>query len=154
MSDEENVYKFFNYVPESINLPKPSVEKNVTATKIDSVTKGVEFVPYWRTVLNKNGITLIVNDAIRLAVMYFNKKQTANRANTWYNWGLGQLIPSNYRPVRQFIQPAHLYFKQVKIVPSGVIYFSSEVEGTATYTTSIVYPYFSNREEPPDPDTN
>lgn len=153
MSDEENVYKFFNYVSESIILPQsPSVEKNVTATKIDSVTDGVEFVPYWRTVKNENGVTLIVNEATRLAIIYLNGMKTANRANEWYNWG--EAIPDKYKPVRMFMQQAGLGGQLVRILPNNKIQYLLPTANTSIRClASIVYPFFNNYVDPPDDPT-
>lgn len=148
MSSYENEFKFFVRVDEDIVLPKtPTKEENVSATRIDSVTDGVEFVPYWRTI--KTGeITIIVNDALRLAILYVSASHYARDAYTWYDWGT---IPDGYRPVRQFTQVAHITGGQIKITPKGKVQYMSTVErATRTYVGSIVYPYFNNHVDPPE----
>lgn len=124
-----------------------NTEENAVGKKIDSVTDGVEFVPYWRTI--KTGeITIIVNDALRLAILYVSGKHYARDANTWYDWGT---IPNGYLPVRQFTQVAHITGCQIKITPKGKVQYMSPVERvTRTYVGSIVYPYFSDHVEPPE----
>ena len=148
MSSYENEFKFFVRVDEDIVLPKtPTKEENVSATRIDSVTDGVEFVPYWRTIKNDE-ITIIVNDALRLAILYVSASHYARDAYTWYDLGT---IPNGYRPVRQFTQVAHTYGCQIKITPKGKVQYMSPVErGTRTYVASIVYPYFNNHVDPPE----
>lgn len=148
MSSYENEFKFFVRVNEDIKLPTtPTKEENVSAKKIDSVTDGVEFVPYWRTI--KTGeITIIVNDAVRLAILYVSAKQYARDVNTWYDLGT---IPDGYLPVRQFTQVAHVTGCQIKITPKGKVQYMSPVERvTRTYVASIVYPYFSDHVDPPE----
>lgn len=124
-----------------------NTEENAVGKKIDSVTDGVEFVPYWRTI--KTGeITIIVNDALRLAILYVSGKHYARDADTWYDWGT---IPDGYLPVRQFTQIAHVTGCQIKITPKGKVQYMSPVERvTRTYVASIVYPYFSDHVEPPE----
>ena len=116
-----------------------NTQENAVGKKIDSVTDGVEFVPYWRTI--KTGeITIIVNDALRLAILYVSGKHYARDANTWYDLGT---IPDGYRPVRKFTQIAHINGCQIKITPKGKVqYMSPEERVTRTYVASIVYPYF------------
>ena len=124
-----------------------TTQENATGKRIDSVTDGVEFVPYWRTI--KTGeITIIVNDAVRLAILYVSGKHYAQLANTWYEWGT---IPDGYLPVRQFTQVAHMVGGQIKITPKGKVYYMSPEERVKrTYVGSIVYPYFSNHVDPPE----
>lgn len=124
-----------------------NTEENAVGKKIDSVTDGVEFVPYWRTI--KTGeITIIVNDALRLAILYVSGKHYARDADTWYDWGT---IPNGYLPVRQFTQIAHVTGCQIKITPKGKVQYMSPVERvTRTYVASIVYPYFSDHVDPPE----
>ena len=124
-----------------------NTEENAVGKKIDSVTDGIEFVPYWRTI--KTGeITIIVNDAVRLAILYVSGSHYARDANTWYEWGT---IPDGYLPVRQFTQVAHITGGQIKITPKGKVYYMSPVERvTRTYVGSIVYPYFSDHVDPPE----
>lgn len=124
-----------------------NTEENAVGKKIDSVTDGVEFVPYWRTI--KTGeITIIVNDAVRLAILYVSASHYARDAYTWYDWGT---IPNGYLPVRQFTQIAHVTGCQIKITPKGKVQYMSPVERvTRTYVGSIVYPYFSDHVEPPE----
>ncbi len=71
-----------------------TTQENATGKRIDSVTDGVEFVPYWRTIKNDE-ITIIVNDALRLAILYVSAKHYAQLANNWYDLGT---IPDGYRP--------------------------------------------------------
>lgn len=148
MSSYENEFKFFVRVDEDIVLPtSPTKEENVSATRIDSVTDGVEFVPYWRTI-RTGEITIIVNDAVRLAILYVSASHYARYANTWYDLGT---IPDGYLPVRQFTQVAHISGCQIKITPKGNVYYMSPVERvTRTYVSSIVYPYFNNHVDPPE----
>ena len=124
-----------------------NTQENAVGKRIDSVTDGVEFVPYWRTI--KTGeITIIVNDAVRLAILYVSGKHYAQLANTWYEWGT---IPDGYLPVRQFTQVAHITGCQIKITPKGKVYYMSTVErATRIYVGSIVYPYFSDHVDPPE----
>ena len=124
-----------------------NTEENAVGKKIDSVTDGIEFVPYWRTIKNDE-ITIIVNDAVRLAILYVSAKHYAQLANTWYDLGT---IPDGYLPVRQFTQVAHINGCQIKITPKGKVQYMSPVERvTRTYVASIVYPYFSNHVDPPE----
>lgn len=124
-----------------------NTEENATGKRIDSVTDGVEFVPYWRTI--KTGkITIIANDAVRLAILYVSAKHYAPDANTWYDLGT---IPNGYLPVRQFTQIAHVTGCQIKITPKGKVQYMSPVKGvTRPYVASIVYPYFSDHVDPPE----
>lgn len=148
MSSYENKFKFFIRVDKDIVLPKnPTTEENVSATRIDSVTDGVEFVPYWRTI--KTGeITIIANDAVRLAILYVFARHYAREAYTWYDLGT---IPDGHLPVRQFTQVAHISGSQIKITPKGKVYYMSLERGvTRTYVASIVYPYFNNHVDPPE----
>lgn len=124
-----------------------NTEENAVGKKIDSVTDGVEFVPYWRTI-RTGEITIIVNDAVRLAILYVSAQHYARDANTWYDLGT---IPNGYLPVRQFTQIAHVTGCQIKITPKGKVQYMSPVKGvTKTYVGSIVYPYFSDHVEPPE----
>lgn len=124
-----------------------TTQENATGKRIDSVTDGVEFVPYWRTIKNDE-ITIIVNDALRLAILYVSAKHYAQLANNWYDLGT---IPDGYRPVRKFTQIAHINGCQIKITPKGKVqYMSPEERVTRTYVASIVYPYFSNHVDPLD----
>lgn len=124
-----------------------NTEENAVGKKIDSVTDGVEFVPYWRTI--KTGeITIIVNDAVRLAILYVSAKHYTRDAYTWYDLGT---IPNGYLPVRQFTQIAHMNGCQIKITPKGKVQYMSPDGGVRrTYVGSIVYPYFSNHVDPPE----
>ena len=127
-----------------------NTEENAVGKKIDSVTDGVEFVPYWRTVQSssENGITVIVNDAIRLAIIHISRSYFTKYANTWYLLGH---INEGYKPVRPFITVAHITGGMVKIRANGEVQcMSPQDDSHLNYICSIVYPYFNNHVDPPE----
>lgn len=150
MSSYENEFKFFIRVNKDIELPtSPTKEENVSAKKIDSVTDGVEFVPYWKQVYS-GAITIIANDALRLALAYVNTRRHTADAYTYYKMQ-DVNIPSDYRPSRRLYITCHPYGNLVDIRPDGTAYYiSPSANVTRQYVGSGIYTFFSNKEEPPE----